>query len=132
MGRDAASDAIAELRIGSQRFRDGHADGPRRGAEHRRTAAAGQAPKADVLRRSDVRASPGLLFDQGTGDLLVVRTAGHVLDRGASGSLEHAVEPLRARSCSSLGTAGGGSDGGRPGHGAGCIDWILSAIRPAV
>jgi carbonic anhydrase len=109
MSQDAANDVIAELRIGNQRFRDGRAQGPRRGAEHRRAAAAGQAPKAAVLTCSDSRVSPELLFDQGIGDLFVVRTAGHVIDRGALGSLEYAVEHLHVLVVLVLGHSGCGA-----------------------
>ena len=134
MSQNVVNDAIAELRIGDQRFRDGRAQGPRRGAEHRRAAAAGQAPKAAVLTCSDSRVSPELLFDQGIGDLFVVRTAGHVVDRGALGSLEYAVEHLHVPVVLVLGHSGCGAVTAAVAgqHGAGGIDWILSAIRPAV
>ncbi len=134
MSRDAANDVIAELRIGNQRFRDGHAQGPRRGVEHRRAAAAGQSPKAAILTCSDSRVSPELLFDQGIGDLFVVRTAGHVVDRGALGSLEYAVEHLHVPVVLVLGHSGCGAVTAAAAgqHGPGGIDWIVSAIRPAV
>lgn len=129
-----AADVIADLELGNRRFRDGRAEGPRRNAEHRRATAAEQSPKAAILGCSDSRVPPELLFDQGLGDLFVVRTAGHVVDRGGLGSLEYAVEHLHVPVVVVLGHSGCGAvtaavaGHGGPGH----VDWILSAIRPAV
>jgi carbonic anhydrase len=127
------SDVIADLQHGNLRFRDGRAESPRRDSAHRRASAAGQSPKAAVLTCSDSRVPPELIFDQGLGDLFVVRTAGHVVDRGALGSLEYAVEHLHVPVIVVLGHSGCGAvtaavaGRGGPGH----VDWIVSAIRPA-
>ncbi len=56
------------------------------------TLAAVQKPVATVLSCSDSRVSPELVFDQGFGDLFVVRSAGHTVDVLTLGSLEFAVE----------------------------------------
>lgn len=56
----------------------------------------GQAPHAMVLSCSDSRTPPELVFDQGLGELFVVRSAGHALDPVALGSLEYAAEHLHA------------------------------------
>ena len=54
----------------------------------------GQHPRAIILGCSDSRVPPELIFDQGLGELFVVRTAGNVADRVALGSMEYAVEHL--------------------------------------
>lgn len=54
----------------------------------------GQHPSAVVLSCSDSRVPPELIFDQGLGDLFVVRVAGNVADAVALGSIEYAVEHL--------------------------------------
>jgi carbonic anhydrase len=52
----------------------------------------GQHPFATVVCCADSRVPPELVFDRGLGDLFVVRTAGHVLDDAALGSIEYAVK----------------------------------------
>lgn len=54
----------------------------------------GQKPVAVIVTCSDSRVSPELLFDQGLGDLFVIRVAGNVLDSVGLGSVEYAVEHL--------------------------------------
>ena len=56
---------------------------------------AGQHPFAVVITCSDSRVPPELIFDQGLGDLFVVRVAGNVMDEIAMGSVEYGVEHLR-------------------------------------
>ena len=53
---------------------------------------AGQEPAAIVLGCSDSRVSPEILFDQGIGDLFVVRVAGNVFDLPQLASVEFAVQ----------------------------------------
>jgi carbonic anhydrase len=134
MRQDAVSEALADLKVGNLRFCADRAEGPRRDAERRRAVAAKQSPKAAVLTCSDSRVVPELLFDQGLGDLFVVRTAGHVLDRGAVGSLEYALEhlqiPLVLILAHSRCGAVAAAVAGRPGPGS--VDWVVNAIRPAV
>src|ERR1700761_3544666 len=60
----------------------------------RRAVARGQPPFAVVLACSDSREPPEIVFDQGLGDLFVVRTAGACIDDIAIGSIEYAVEHL--------------------------------------
>ena len=66
-----------------------HQTGPRR-AE----LAKGQHPPAIVLSCSDSRVPPEIVFDQGLGDVFVVRVAGNVVDDDVLGSIEYAVEHL--------------------------------------
>lgn len=54
----------------------------------------GQQPEVAVLSCSDSRVPPEILFDQGLGDLFVVRSAGNSADAIGVGSLEYAVEHL--------------------------------------
>ena len=60
----------------------------------RHAVAKGQQPKVAVLSCSDSRVPPEILFDQGLGDLFVVRSAGNSADPLGIGSLEYAVEHL--------------------------------------
>lgn len=65
--------------------------------QRRIAVASTQAPFATVLGCVDSRVSPELIFDQGLGDLFVIRTAGQVLDRAVLGSLEFGVVELQIR-----------------------------------
>lgn len=60
----------------------------------RATHATAQHPFALVLGCSDSRVAAEIIFDQGLGELFVVRTAGHVLDSAVLGSVEFGVEVL--------------------------------------
>lgn len=86
--------AWAELVRGNARFVAG--DPPTGDTSLRRRAAlrSGQEPFALVFGCSDSRVSAELVFDQGLGDLFVVRTAGHVTDSGVLGSIEYGVGVL--------------------------------------
>jgi Carbonic anhydrase len=86
----------AELIEGNKRFVAGHRQGSDLIAL-RRTLAAGQHPRVAVLACSDSRVAPELIFDQGLGELFVVRSAGNVVDPVAIGSIEYAVEHLGSR-----------------------------------
>ncbi len=82
------------LREGNQRFAGGCPVHPRCSAERRTELVMLQRPMAAVVCCSDSRTPPEILFDQGIGDLFVVRTAGNVLDEVGFGSLEYAVQFL--------------------------------------
>lgn len=90
-------ESLELLRTGNQRFVDGKMTGQRRDDKTRSDLASGQNPFAIVLSCSDSRVPPEVLFDQGLGDVFVVRTAGHVLDPGPIASIEYALEHLGSR-----------------------------------
>jgi len=54
----------------------------------------GQKPFAAIITCSDSRVPPELIFDQGLGDLFVIRVAGNVIDSVGMGSIQYAVEHL--------------------------------------
>jgi carbonic anhydrase len=84
-------EALNSLKNGNLRFASGKPRAPRRGEDRRRETLTAQQPLAAVLTCSDSRVAPEILFDQGIGDLFVVRTAGNVADDTALASLEYAV-----------------------------------------
>ncbi len=89
--------AIARLVEGNDRFREGQARKPRQGTVRRMQVVEGQQPFAAILACADSRVSPEVVFDQGLGDLFVVRVAGNTAaDAVVIGSLEFAVEVLGA------------------------------------
>jgi carbonic anhydrase len=66
-------------------------------AERREMLVEGQSPFASILTCSDSRIVPNLVFEQGLGDLFIVRIAGNFASDEALGSIEYAFEHLGAR-----------------------------------
>lgn len=79
---------------GNQRFVAGQLQHPHQGAAHRAAVAPQQHPFAVLFGCSDSRLAAEIIFDQGLGDLFVVRTAGHVVGSEVLGSIEFAVAEL--------------------------------------
>jgi carbonic anhydrase len=82
------------LKEGNQRFVAGAPQHPSQSVEHRASLADGQHPTAVVFGCADSRVAAEIIFDQGLGDMFVVRTAGHVIDSAVLGSIEYAVTIL--------------------------------------
>lgn len=93
----APSDALALLKDGNKRFVSGSLTHPHQTTVRRSELATGQHPFAVVLGCADSRTSPEVVFDQGLGDLFVLRVAGNVLNDETVGSIEYAVEHLGAQ-----------------------------------
>ena len=89
--------AWAALLDGNARFAADRAVHPRQDSARRAETATRRAPLALVLTCMDSRVSPEIIFDQGIGDLAVVRTAGQVLDSIGLASIEFGVAQLGAR-----------------------------------
>ena len=79
------------LKEGNERFVAGKPMHPSQSIEHRASLAAAQKPTAVVFGCADSRVAAEIIFDQGLGDMFVVRTAGHVIDSAVLGSIEYAV-----------------------------------------
>jgi carbonic anhydrase len=132
-------EALARLIEGNKRYADGQAQGPRRDSARRAEQAEGQTPFAVILTCADSRVPPEIVFDQGIGDLFVVRVAGNTANNDVTlGSIEFAVSVLHCPLVVVLGHEKCGAvtaaldaavNGQRPGrHLAALID----PIRPAV
>jgi len=88
-----ATDALQRLREGNGRFVSGTGGADAlRGAARRREVAPNQNPFAVILGCSDSRVPAELVFDQGLGDLFVIRIAGNIVAPSQVGSVEFAVE----------------------------------------
>lgn len=133
-GEITGGEALKKLMDGNRRFSGDQYAKRVIGAARRAELAKGQHPFAIILSCSDSRVPPEFVFDQGLGDLFVVRVAGNVADSIALGSIEYAAEHLHVPLLFVLGhekcgavtaTVGGGEV---PGN----IASIVYKIAPAV
>src|SRR5205823_7165600 len=93
-----ALDALARLRDGNRRFVANQTTAPALSDQARRAAlVAGQEPFAIVLGCSDSRVPAELVFDQGFGDLFVIRVAGNIVAPSQVGSVEFAASRYGTR-----------------------------------
>jgi carbonic anhydrase len=94
MPRTSPVTAWKALKEGNERFVSGQVQHPSQSVDDRTRLAHGQKPTAVVFGCSDSRVAAEIIFDQGLGDMFVVRTAGHVADSAVLGSIEYAVTVL--------------------------------------
>lgn len=126
--------ALQQLMEGNQRFVNTSLNHPNQDGERRISLGSGQAPFAAVLACADSRVPPEVLFDQGLGDLFVVRVAGNILNDQLLGSLEYAAAHLNTplivvlghTNCGAIGAVAQGAE--LEGH----IASLVPAIQPAV
>jgi carbonic anhydrase len=135
-----AAEAFERLRAGNQRFVDGLRD-PAAAPLHQRRLelTTGQNPFAIVLGCSDSRVPAELVFDQGLGDLFVIRVAGNIVAPSQIGSVEFAAARFQTRLCVVLGHSRCGAldatldELEHPGaSGSRNLRSIVDRIRPAV
>jgi len=154
------AEAISRLKDGNGRFTSGNPQHPHESSEERTQMATkshenlgisaadaakqreelanAQHPFAVIVGCADSRVPPEIVFDQGLGDLFVLRVAGNVIDDHSLGSVEYAVDHLGVRLMVVLGHQRCGAvkaaketiaaKGKAPAH----IQSLVTAIRPAV
>ena len=94
----SAKDALARLRVGNERFVSDVRDGdPVANRARRRALTAGQEPFAIILGCADSRVPAELVFDQGLGDLFVIRVAGNIVASSQVDSVEFAAARFGTR-----------------------------------
>jgi carbonic anhydrase len=94
----SARDALQRLREGNRRFvSDVHGPGAETTQARRSQLTGGQHPIAIVLGCSDSRVPAEMVFDQGLGDLFVIRVAGNIVAPSQIGSVEFAAERFGTR-----------------------------------
>jgi len=129
-----AGQALKELLDGNKRYTSGIYSNAHLSMQRRIEVVRAQHPIAVVLGCSDSRVLPEIVFNQGIGDLFVIRTAGNIVDAIALGSIEYAIEHLHAPLIVVLGHEACGAvtaavkGGEAPGH----IADVVKAIQPAV
>ena len=129
-----AQEALKTLKEGNKRYVEGNLKHPHTDNSHRSSLTEGQQPFAVVLSCADSRVVPELAFDQGLGDLFVIRVAGNIAKDKVIGSIEYAVKFLGTQlvivmgheNCGAVNASLGDADPG--GH----IGAIIEKIKPAV
>ncbi len=126
--------ALTLLKEGNLRFVNGHPTKPRQDVNRIKEIASAQSPFATIVGCSDSRVPNEIIFDQGLGDLFIVRTAGQVSTYASWGSIEFAEEILGTKLIVVLGHTKCGAVNAAvnlpevPGH----IVTLINAIKPAV
>jgi carbonic anhydrase len=132
--RISPEEALVKLKDGNNRFVNGQSSKPRQDFSRLKEVAEGQYPFATIIGCSDSRVPNEIIFDQGLGDLFIVRTAGQVSTYASWGSIEFAEEILGTKLIVVLGHTKCGAVQAAvnlpdvPGH----IITLINAIKPAV
>lgn len=130
----SADEALKLLVDGNNRFVSGKLEAKNLGDERRKELTQGQKPFATILSCSDSRVPPEHIFNQGLGDIFIIRVAGNVVDPIELGSVEYGAEHLNVPLVMVLGHRDCGAvkatlAGGEP---EGNIGAIVKKIAPAV
>ena len=133
----APAEAISKLKEGNGRYTSGNLQHPGQTTERRTELSKTQHPFAVIVSCSDSRVPPEIVFDQGLGDLFIVRVAGNVInDDGLGASSTRSIiwnrliVVLGHQSCGAVQAAKEtiAAKGKAPGH----IESLVTAIKPAV
>ncbi len=130
----SADEALARLRAGNQRYMEGHLEHHHADGARRLVLRTGQDPYAAILSCADSRVVPEIIFDEGLGDLFVVRVAGNVANVSSLASLEYAVAHLNVRLIVVLGheSCGAIQAACQPTDETPNLHQLLDQIRPAI
>jgi len=135
----AARAALDRLREGNHRFVLEARGGEQNSESRRRALAYGQEPFAIILGCSDSRVPAEIVFDQGLGDLFVIRVAGNIVAPSQVGSVEFAAARFGTRLVVVLGHSNCGAitatleELGRPSHDQSRnLRAIVDRVRPSV
>lgn len=134
-----AKEALEKLKSGNRRFVSGQRADALLDEKRRARLTQGQAPFAVILGCSDSRVPVEYVFDQGGGDLFVIRVAGNLAEQTQMGSVEFAVSVLGSRlvvvlghtECGAIRTALGVMSNPTQDLSPG-LSSLVDAIRPAI
>lgn len=85
---------LSELKTGNKHHVEHRYQHPHETLDRQRQLISGQHPHAEILSCSDSRVPPEIIFDQGLGDLFIIRVAGNVASDTEIASLEYGAEHL--------------------------------------
>jgi carbonic anhydrase len=126
--------ALAELKAGNAHHARHQYQHPHETTARQHELVAGQHPHTEILSCADSRVPPEIIFDQGLGDLFVVRVAGNVATDTEIGSLEYGAKHLQIPLLVVLGheSCGAVTAAVEGGEAEGHIAALVKLIRPAV
>jgi carbonic anhydrase len=127
--------ALARLKEGNSRFVSGQPGHPRQDDGRRGETGKSQQPFAIIVGCADSRVPPEIIFDQGIGDLFVIRSAGQVLEYPGLASIEYAISHLGSKLIVVLGHERCGAVGAaRQIHlgGKAALEGVEGQLRPLV
>lgn len=119
---------LERLIEGNKRFSENKAIHPDQTLERLKSLEKSQHPFAVVITCADSRVSPELVFDEGLGDLFVIRNAGNIISDYELGSIEYAVEHLNTKLVVVLGHTSCGAVGAFIDHKKDTIDNHIQKI----
>jgi carbonic anhydrase len=126
---------LKKLMGGNKRFIEGKSIKPRQDMSTVKKLETGQEPFATIVGCSDSRVPNEMIFDQGLGDLFIIRTAGQVSAAASYGSMEFATLKLKTKLIVVLGHTECGAVAAavdRPENVPGHIVTLINEIKPAV
>ncbi len=126
---------LKKLMGGNKRFIEGKSIKPRQDMNTVKKLETGQEPFATIVGCSDSRVPNEMIFDQGLGDLFIIRTAGQVSAAASYGSMEFATLKLKTKLIVVLGHTECGAVAAavaRPENVPGHIVTLINEIKPAV
>lgn len=134
VGNVPAIPALQRLQAGNERFAKMEPKHPNTSKDRLEQLAKFQHPFAVIVSCSDSRVPPELIFDQGLGDLFVIRNAGNIIDEHVLGSVEYAVEHLGVNLVIVMGHESCGAVGAamKDEPATPAIESIKKAIRPSI
>lgn len=129
-----ADEALKKLMEGNQRFVEFKQAHPNQNEARLKEIATSQNPIAVIVGCSDSRVPPEIIFDQGIGDLFIIRNAGNVVDDFAMASIEYAVEHLGVKLIVVLGHERCGAVDAtiKGGHLPGHLNRLTDEIKPSI
>lgn len=132
-GNLPAGSALQKLQQGNDRFVESKMVHPNQTKVRMSELVKGQHPYAVILSCSDSRIPPEVVFDQGLGDIFVIRNAGNVLDEHVLGSIEYAVHHLGVNLVVVLGHESCGAVGAamKGGEMSPAVGSLVKSIQPA-
>jgi len=134
----SSQEALQKLLEGNKRYIGATMSYPNQTKQRRTELLQGQFPFAVVLGCADSRIPPEILFDQGIGDIFVIRVAGNITSPEVIGSIEYAVEHLSVPLVLVMGHESCGAVGATVDAVANNVDVpgnvgsVVEAIKPAV
>jgi carbonic anhydrase len=129
-----ADSVVRELKAGNAHHVAHRYEHPHETADRQRELISGQNPHAQILSCADSRVPPEIVFDQGLGDLFVVRVAGNVAADTELASLEYGADHLHIPLLVVLGHqhCGAVTAAVEGGHTEGHLSKLVELLRPAV